>query len=117
MSPPATTIPLSNQSAMGMYLFAWTENGQDCLVMWGPGDAAPMFTYRSEDTRRDITRPIVNPGRFGWPLPVPAGRHSPTPKAFQGFVQRYAQAMHAMLTVAEEGTTEAEPAEEQGTLL
>ena len=109
MSPP---IPLSNQSAMGMYLFAWTENGQERLVMWGPGDDAPMFTYRSA-AGWDVTLPIVNPGRFGWPLPVPAGRHSPAPKAFQGFVQRYAQAMHATLA----GGAEAEPAEVQGALL
>jgi len=114
VSKPAG-VTLSNQSAMGMYLFAWTENGQECLVMWGPGDAAPMFT-RSRGGRA-ITMPIVNPGRFGWPLPVPAGRHSPTPKVFQGFVQRYAQAMHAAEEAAAEEDGTAEPAEEQGTLL
>jgi hypothetical protein len=113
MSQP-TTIPLSNQSAMTMYLFAWTEDGRACSVMWGPGDAAPMFTYRSETAGRDITMPIVNPARFGWPLPIPAGRHTPTPKAFQGFVQRYAQALHA--TITDTGTGE-EPGEAQGRLL
>jgi hypothetical protein len=112
---PAGSIPLSNQSAMGLYLFAWTEDGRACSVMWGRGAAAPMFTYRSETAGRDITVPIVNPGRFGWPLPVPAGRQTPTPKVFQGFVQRYAQALHAETPTTEEGA--AEPAEEQGALL
>jgi hypothetical protein len=62
--PDRKPVKLSNESALGVYQFAWTSaDGVRMGVLWGEGMTGPM-AFRAE-----VARDVVHPERFGWKPP------------------------------------------------
>jgi hypothetical protein len=83
------SVPLSNESAVGVYSFSWTMDGAKLVIQWGEGMTAPLAFY-GPNTMREVT----NPGRFGWTGP-PKGSSRKQLAAVRAFAQAFADQLAA----------------------
>jgi len=81
---------LRNESALGVYLFAWTSaTGGRCELCWHEGLDAPLFSiWISAQGRMSAPIAVRNPDRFGWRPPRRLAD-------FKAFAQRFADAGQA----------------------
>ena len=83
MPDRSTPVKLGNESALGLYPFAWISgDGTRMGVMWGEGMTGPM-AFRGK-----VSRDVVRPERFGWKPPR-------TLRDFKAFAQAFADEFEA----------------------
>ena len=81
--PDRPPVKLANESALGIYQFAWTSaDGTRMGVTWAEGMTAPMAF------RGTVSRDVVRPERFGWKPPK-------TLRDFRVFAQAFADEFEA----------------------
>lgn len=86
------TIRLVNESALGIYVFAWQTGGKRCELTWYEGLDLPAFSFYVTDAgRMSPGVPVRNPERFA-PWPLPAGSARKTMASFKVLATAFAEA-------------------------
>jgi hypothetical protein len=91
-------VTLANESALGVYSFTWTIDGQKAAIQWGDGMRVPMAFFG-----RAGMRDVAGPERFGWTGPPPPAKAKAVVRAF---AQAFADALAAELDEDEAGGDE-----------
>lgn len=89
-------VTLANESALGVYSFAWQVDGHKAVIQWGEGMAEPLAFFGR------AMQPIARPERFGWTGP-PSGSSRQQLTAVKAFAQAFADALAADLAEDEAG--------------
>jgi hypothetical protein len=81
-------IRLANESALGIYSFAWEVDGHKAVIQWGEGMTVPLAFFGR------AMQQVARPERFGWTGP-PKGGSKAQLKAVKAFAQAFADQLAA----------------------